>query len=399
MYRYIQGGLALALCGCAGDKAQVDDSAACLEDGAAELVRDAHNPVLRPGLEVDGQTDWLIADPDIHWDAGEERLVLYYQAPHGERFTDTLRQAIRRATSADGASWAVSETAALSAADDEDAWDHENTETPSVATADGGAMAGTTVMVYSGANGILSGQSFAEYAIGVATSDDGETFTRISASDSSHGEAGLALTFSDVYPDSDAGVLADPEIVFHDGLWHLWFSSFACSDGCSRVDAYGIAHASSEDAVHWTVDADAPLSGLLHDPGVASTGGSQPSVLWDADRCQWELWMTSDLEGATDAQPVSFNNASGFYRATSADGVAWEVDLDSQELSWEASAPGEDMGLLTGADATVTPDGRLLAYVGFTAEDVPEGFLLPVRSSYDPAGYAAGMTVLNLAWR
>lgn len=382
--------------GCSGDKP--DDSAACADDGGA-LVREEANPVLLPGLEVDGETDWLIADPDVHWDDDAGQLVLYYHAPHGESFSGALTQAIRRATSEDGRSWEVSETHALTVAEDEDAWDHENTETPSVATADSGDMAGTSVLVYSGANGLLEGQAFAEYAIGVALSEDGETFTRISADDSPHGEAGLGLRFSDVYPDSDAGVLADPEIAFHDGTWHLWFSSFACSDGCSRVDAYGVAHATSEDAITWTVDPDAPLSALLRDPGSPSTGGSQPSVFWDAARCQWELWMTSDLDGASDDQPVVFNNASGFYRATSADGQDWAPDLEEADLSWDADAPGEDLGLLTGADATVTPEGRLLVYVGFTAEDVPAGFYLPVQSSYDEAGYAAGMTALNLAWR
>ncbi len=392
-----RGLLLVGALGCAGDKTE-EDSGGCLEDTGA-LTREAHNPVLLPGLEVDGETDWLIADPDLRWDDEASELVVYYHAPHGESFSGELTQAIRRATSPDGVTWTVSETHALSVAEDEDAWDHENTETPSVATADSGDMAGTTVMVYSGANGLLSGQAFAEYAIGVAFSEDGETFTRLSAGESPHGEAGLALTFSDVYPDSDAGVLADPEIVFHDGVWHLWFSSFGCSSGCSVVDAYGIAHASSEDAIHWTVDADAPLSALLRDPGSPTTGGSQPSVLWDAERCQWELWMTSDTDGASDDQPVAFNNASGFFRATSPDGADWSVDLDAPDLSWDADAPGEDLGLLTGADAAVTPEGRVLAYVGFTAEDVPAGFYLPVQTSYDPAGYAAGMTALNLAWR
>lgn len=396
MFDRARGLLLVVSLGCAGDKGE--DTAGCLEDGGA-LSREEHNPVLLPGLELDGETDWLIADPDLHWDADAEQLVLYYHAPHGENFTDELTQAIRRATSPDGRVWTVSETQALSVAEDEDAWDHENTETPSAATADSGPMEGTTVMVYSGANGILSGQSFAEYAIGVALSEDGETFTRISADDSPHGEAGLALTFSDVYPDSDAGVVADPEIVFHDGVWHLWFSSFGCSSRCSTVDAYGVAHATSEDAVHWTVDPDAPLASLLRDPGSPSTGGSQPSVVWDAERCQWELWMTSDVDGASDDQPVTFNNTSGFYRATSADGSDWVVDLDAQDLSWDEGAPGEDLGLLTGADAAVTPEGRALAYVGFTAEDVPEGFYLPVQTSYAEAGYAPGMTVLNLAWR
>ena len=94
-----------------------------------------------------------------------------------------------------------------------------------------------------------------------------------------------------------------------------------------------------------------------------------------------------------------FNNASGFYRATSVDGISWTPDWDAPDLAWDSSAPGEALGLLTGADATVHGDGRTLVYVGFDEQDVPEGFYAPVQSWYDPAGYASVITALNIATR
>ena len=373
-----------------------DTAPACTGDiPPTPLQRDPTNPALTAGLTVDGLTDYTIADPDLSWDEATGAWSLYYMAARGTSIADDLRMVIRHATSADGLAWVLSEEAVFAAAEDRGAWDHTHSETPSVASRPDGDPDRRYVLVYSGANGDPEGLGFANYGIGAATSADGTHFERIPAEESPTGQAGQVLTWRDVYPDSEAGVVADPELGFADGRWHLWFSSFACSDGCTRVDAYGVAHAVSDDAVHWTADAQSPLPALLRDPDSPTTGGAQPSVAWDERSCTWSMWLSADEPGATDTQPVVFNNASAFYRATSDDGQAWTVDFDTPALGWDPEAPGEDLGLLTGADGAFHDGLPRLAYVGFSAEDTPAGFYLPVQPWYDAAGYAAGWTVLN----
>ena len=98
--------------------------------------------------------------------------------------------------------------------------------------------------------------TFTDYAIGVAFSADGTTFTRAASN------GGKVLDAAQVYPASLDGVVADPELVVKDGVYHLWFSSFGCSGtNCATVDRYGIAHATSTDAITWTVEA-APVMSL-----------------------------------------------------------------------------------------------------------------------------------------
>src|SRR6185295_2031548 len=168
------------------------------------------------------------------------------------------------------------------------AWDHVNTETPSV------VYDGTRyVMAYSGAAGAFTGCTFPGYAIGIATSTDGKTFTRIPAAMSPHGKDGLSLLGSDVYPSAGGAIVADPELVLLGGTYHLWFSSFACGGtSCASVVDYGIGHATSTDGIHWS-GIDAPVRTLLRASADTKTGGAQPSVIYDDVHCRWEMWLRS----------------------------------------------------------------------------------------------------------
>ncbi len=303
------------------------DAFVCLAPGsAAPLVRDVANPVLRAGhTYADGLHDLNISDPNLAWDEAAQRFDLYYMGAHAQAFSDPSVQQIHHATSADGASWAIAEAPALAAAAASTAWDHVNTETPSVAFNPDAPADRRYALVYSGAAGAFPDGGFASYAIGVAFSPDGDTFTRLPASESPHAQAGLVLTGADAYPTAAGAIVADPELVFVAGTYHLFFSSFACGAACPTATAFGVGHATSTDAVHWTV-AEAPIASLLRTPGMANTGGGQPSVVYDPVHCQWEMWLTSDADGDTAAQPAAFNNMAGVWRATSPDAVTWQVD-------------------------------------------------------------------------
>ena len=384
----------------------IDDAVRCEPATATPaFARAAGNPRLLPGERFsDGLIDTIIADPDLHWDVPTQAWSLYYMSGHGASFTGPLVQTIRHATSPDGATFSLIDTPALAASADAAAWDHANAETPSVAYNPSAPPDRRYVLVYSGAARSVTlpdGRSVAEYGIGAAFSADGATFTRVPADASPHGAAGQVLTGADVYPTAHLAVVADPEVAYRDGTYHLWFSSYACAGATARVCdstlAYGVGHATSRDAIHWTPDPEVPIASLLRVPGNRATGPGQPSVVWDASHCRWEMWATSDAAGEDDAQPVVFNNMAGVWHATSADAASWQIDYGgARDLAWDPSAPGEHLGLLTGADVAVRGDERRMVYVGFDDRNVPPGLFVPIRT--EPR-FMPGVFALNVATR
>ena len=218
------------------------DAFVCQAPGSAgAFVRDPDNPSLRAGHTYsDGLRDLNVSDPNLSWDDAAQQFDLYYMGAHAAQFSDPGVQQIHHATSPDGSAWTISDTPALVAASDGSAWDHTNSETPSVAYNPDAPAGRQYVLAYSGANGDFPGETFASYAIGVAFSADGQTFTRVAAAESPHGEDGLVLTGSDAYPTASGAIVADPEIVYVAGTYHLWFSSFACGAACPTATAFGV---------------------------------------------------------------------------------------------------------------------------------------------------------------
>lgn len=376
--------------------APTTDAPTCTPPTDRPFVRATDNPQLRAGTRIGADVDVTIADPDVHWTGTGWRA--YVMAARGASFSAPLTQTIRAVDgSADGTTWTLRDPPVLSAASEPTAWDHANTETPSVVVNPAAPPARRYLMLYAGANGTQPGQSFPSYAIGAAFSADGLSFTRVPASESPHGAAGLVLTGGDVYPGAAQSLVADPEVAYRDGVYHVWFSSFACDAGCTTVEAFGVAHATSTDGVHWTPDATSPVRSLLRDPALRTSGGQQPSVVWDDAHCRWELWLTSDAAGENDAQPIEFNNSMGAWHATSADGAAWTIDYGgARDLTWTATEPGEPLGLLTGADVAGRGADRLMLYVGFDDQQVPSGFFLPDRTE---TGFRPGVMALGVATR
>jgi len=365
----------------------------CQPQGAiGAFYRRNPNPRIIAGSHTftDGQLDTAIADPNLLWDGTTWHL--YYQSPHGATFNPPGPMVIRHATSPDLTTWTFQDAPAFTVS--ASGWDSTHTETPTVAYDPNAAADRRYILMYSGANQTFphAGYAFSDYAIGVAFSADGTTFTRPSTN------GGKVLDASQVYSASTDGVVADPELVIVNGTYHLWFSSFGCSGtNCATVDRYGIAHATSTDAITWTIEA-APVMTLLATSSMLTTGYSQPSVIYDELHCRWEIWMADQTKtgtGGTDTQPVNFNNMAGVLRATSTNGTSWTKDT-MRDLTWDASADGEAMGLLTGADVAQKGTGRYMVYVGFDDQNVPANSYLPTRT--DPF-FAAGVMTLNLATR
>ncbi len=391
----------LIIAACGGSNASPDaahdspplEASACLPLGVTgDFTRRPGNPRLLAGTVFsDGLLDQSISDPDLRYDGAAWQL--YYASNHAMKFGDTGTQLIRHATSTDASTFLVADAPALVASADAGAWDHVNTETPSVAFDPDADAAHRYVMVYSGASGPFpfNGGPFPDYAIGVAFSPDGDTFTRVAAADSPHDMDGLVLTGADAYPGLTGAIVADPEILYVAGTFHLWFSSFAC-DGttCQTPKAFGVGHATSSDAIHWTV-AEVPVQTLLTTLDDKTSGGGQPSVVYDDVHCRWEMWLTADKMGDTTNQPVIFNNMAGVWHASSMDGVTWHTEYTQQrDLTWTSTESGEHLGLLTGADVGLMGNARYMVYVGFDDQNVPPGFFLPDNSTqkFEPGVFA-----------
>lgn len=368
--------------------AQIDaPTTQCLPQGAVgAFYRRAGNPRLIAGTHTfnDGALDTAIADPNLVWDEAASVWHLYYQSPHGTSFTSAGPMVIRHATSADLTTWTFDDAPSLTVS--ASGWDSTHTETPSVAYNAAAPADRRFIMVYSGASQTFphAGYSFSDYSIGVAFSADGHTFTR-------GGTDGKVLDAAQVYPGSADGVVADPEVLVVNGIYHLWFSSFGCSGtDCGTRDAYGIAHATSTDGITWIVN-PAPIASLLDTSATKTTGHAQPSVIYDDVHCRWELWMSD--QSNTSNQPVLFNNMTGVFHATSTNGTSWTRD-NTRDLVWDPTAAGEHLGLLTGADVAAKGTGRYMVYVGFDDQNVPSGSYLPTSSSP-----VSGVMTLGLATR
>ena len=379
-----------------------DSSSTCKPIPAqGQFTRRTGNPRMIAGkMFSDAKIDISISDPDVRWDAASAKYHLYYMAAHATSFSANDKvQVIRHASSADRMTWTVDDAPVFTVSSDPAAWDRTHAETPTVVYNPMAPADRRYLMLYSGAAGTFPypNYTFNNYGIGAAFSADGITFTRVPASESPHGKAGLVLTGKQAYPASTNGIVADPELALVNGVYHLWFSSFACTGtSCETTTDFGVGHATSTDGVHWTV-LEAPVRSLLRASADTKTGGQQPSVIYDADHCRYEMWMTSDLGNENDAQPIEFNNMMGVYKAESMDGVTWSINYTrARDLQWSQTEAGEHLGLLTGADVAQNSTGRLMLYVGFDDQNVPAGFFLPDRTA---TGFRPGVMTLQVATR
>lgn len=400
--------LAFGISGCGGSDPAAPDAPApdapdapasqCLPIPATgQFVRRA-NPRVLPGAPFsDGDLSLGIADPDVRWDAAAGRYEAYYLAPHAAAFGAPSTPMIRRATSPDHASWTVDDAPALAASTDPGAWDRVYLASPTVIHDPSAPADRRYLMMYAGGSRAFPfGHGEPELSIGAAFSADGVWFTRVPAAASPHGQDGLVITGAQVYPGATGALLGDPELALVDGTYHLWFSSLACSGpSCETITDAGVAHATSTDGIAWTV-LEAPVRSLLRASADRTSGGSRPSVIYDAPRCRYEMWLTSDAPGELDAQPVALANTRGVFHADSTDGITWFVRYDRpRDLAWSATEAGEHLGMAAGADVAANGTGRLMLYVGYDDQGVPAGFELPDRAG----GVRPGVTALNVATR
>lgn len=316
------------------------------QSAVGQFYRRAPNPRLIAGGHTftDNQVDTDLSDPDLMWD--DTAWHLYYSSPHGA-FGSTGNPLIRHATSSDLATWTFDDTATIAVG-----------AQPTVAF---DAINHRFIMLYNSPTGIV-----------VAASTDGASFA----------PTGSVLEA----PDSSLS-LKDPELVIVDGTFHVWFTA-------SSSTVHGIGHATSKGLASWEFDA-IPIPSLQRASSDPKSGGGQPTVIYDAAHCKWEMWLVNDLASDTSSQTVVSNNMAGVYHATSINGTSWSINYSQpRDVTWISTENGEHLGMRTGADIAQKNGGRYMLYTGFDNANVPANSTLPTAN-----GTTSGVMTLNLATR
>jgi len=338
--------------------------------------RNQNNPLVLPfGAMMEGETDLAIADPVVIHDDDDGLFKAWWSTtligPNGPDAPPVM--GIRFAESPDGYSWTVQRALAFSASLAGARWDKTHVETPYVIKNESNPPERRFMLYYSGGNEDLCTVGDAPcYQIGLAFSSDGRHFTRLPASESPYGQAGLVLRGDEVLasaPGIALGIVADPTLLLEpDGALRMWMSSYA-EDSGHEVLAFGVSHASSIDGIHWTPGTDNPLVSLRRPEGLAS--GQQPSVLFNPQRGLYEMWLTFDRPEDIARVPATLFQAFGFWHATSTDGLDWSLDSGEEPgFRWNPEFPAERWGLLTGVHVLLWENEYRMYYSSWSSEQV-----------------------------
>ncbi len=352
----------------------------------ATFKRCPQNPLLRGWrATAGGRFEWTMADPSILYDEDDRVWRAWWSTVIVAKCSDAPDLAkrevsVKYAESKDGLAWTVASDLALGSRRGTTTWDDTTVETPTVIKVKGAPPDRRFVMVYAGGNDVMGnvlGQT--PWQLGLAFSPDGKHFTRLPAAESPYAgknispldeRAGLILLGRDAFPGFTTitgGIVADPEIVLHDDVYHLWFSSAGVDkDGKVAIEgskiAYGISHATSKDLVRWTMQVDNPFI----------PGGGQPAVVVDAAG-QFQMWFSRDTKEELAGIPSALFPTLGFWHVTSKDGVVWPAISLTRELAWDKSAPGENLGMINGS-AVVRRGAEYRLYFGaWSSSGVPDG--------------------------
>lgn len=153
-------------------------------------------------------------------------------------------------------------------------------------------------------------------------------------------------------PDSTTGLENEvnrPALLLKDGVYHLWYT------GQSR-DSSWIGYATSADLVHWKRESSKPV--LSADKDWEKSSLMCPSVLWDAQRQQFQMWYS----GGEDYEP----DAIGY--ATSTDGVHWSKHTANPIFRADSTRKWEQ-AKVTACQVIRRKEEYVMFYIGFRDVD------------------------------
>ena len=210
--------------------------------------------------------------------------------------------------------------------------------------------------------------------IGAASSPDGLTWTRLSDAP--------VLTPTQGW---ESGTVSAPCVVFHDGLFRLWYSAGANGTRIGVATGTAIGYAESVDGLTWTKPRDAPV--LTAWQPWESGAVSSPTVVVDRTvaRTIYRLWYTGNRPG----DPFVDDASVGY--AGSLNGLDWEkaeppVNPVLQELFPLDFEGISDYLLYDECQPTVVRDGDLwvMVYIQIDALNLLSGGLRGVSLATNP---------------
>lgn len=355
------------------------------------------NPLWQAGFEHVGVgLELSVGDPDVMFDAEAGLYKAWWSVGIAPGYVDAdVTMGIKYAESADGVNWVVQEELALTGSRDPSDWDYSKLETPSIVKVPEFPPERRYVLFYAGGNDLeIPAPEYTWYQIGVAFSADGKHFERLPSSESPYASKstpfdnveGLIIYGTDAFPPTLAGLadglVADPEVIYEDGVLHLFFSSMGV-DADRNPLAYGVSHATSMDAVHWTFASENPVSNL---------GGAGPSVV--KSEHGYELWFYADSDADKAEIPSTFNPMYGVFRSSSTNLNEWAPANEHRDLTWDGSVAAERYGMIATGDMLFHDGEYRYYYPAFGDFDVPDDFVVPTHDDYVPA-----VIMLNLAYR
>lgn len=328
----------------------------------AGWTKNPANPMIQPESipAPKGAIYTVMADPTIVFDEGKFKMWFGYGGLDNASDMSSVRVRVGYAESQDGIQWNV--TAPV--LDIGSGWDRTNAETPSVIkdpnVPDGNPR--RYRMYYAGLDHELEKLPFEKlveagmvYGIGLAFSANGKNFTRLPAEESPHGAAGLVLKPDPPALDHEACDfinVADPHVLFHNGNYHLWYTSM-CIKPTEGKGYFSIGYATSKDGIHWLKQGTAIKPDLDWETARPEAHVGRPYVLWVNNRFEMFYDAVKD-----DDNPMK-NTSAGVGFAVSGDGRTW-LKHPAPILMGDGSS-GEAQGMIIGT-GVLYQDGKYYLY-------------------------------------
>ncbi len=350
---------------------------------AALWRRHPHNPVIVPGFPIrpGGPVGVSVADASVLYDEDERRWKMWFATSWDE--AGGSRTGLKYVESPDGVAWTIGKGLSLAPGSAPSDWDHTNVETPSVVKHPSAPVDRRYMLWYSGGNVRRRsiGRGFPYYQIGLAFSRDGRRFTRLPANESPYAWSGLVLVVQHALPalpEVTDGIIADPDVVSKDGVFHMWFSTLALNRR-GQVVTGGIGHAVSRNGVSWRASRKNPLPSLMRErPIIPST---QPSVVWNERKGSFEMWYSNDRTVELDDVPENAREfaASGYWYASSKDGDEWRtLYATGRDFRWDRRYAPERYGLVSGVEVVLRQGEYRMYYNALGAAKVPARWPQPM---------------------
>jgi len=317
------------------------------------------------------------ADPCAIFDAKSSKWHMYFSS----KIESLNVQVIKHAVSDDAATWTVQDSPALNLGAT-GAWDSKSVETCSILAIEKDGVV-KYYLYYSGTNTLL-GDNKDIYKMGLAISDDLNTFERISSAQSPKLTEGLVFDVLDSFKSNAAvvsGLVTDPKILYHGNQYLMWYYCAAKNKSGNFIDG-GICYATSVDGIVWIHKGT--LTSLLN----TQTAGilpQQPTVIFNEAKKIFEMWVVIH-DSAYDKLGVPGLAVGGYYHATSDNGINWIYPNDGKlDFNWDKTLESENNGLVTGPEVIMKDNFYYLFYPSFTSKGIP------------PSGYYPFTWGVNLA--